>query len=106
MGAMVGCMGSQNQELHGKDARARVQAETREVHRKLGELYDLRARLSIEVQALMYEDVTEHYDRPNWVNKNWTEIHETPIKADQKRIAIRILTGVRSIRQYLKPWIP
>lgn len=43
---------SRNKDLHGADNLSRAQAETREVHRKLRELYDLRSRLSNEVQVL------------------------------------------------------
>jgi exonuclease III len=92
---------SRNKDLHGEDARSRAAAETREVHRKLRELYDIRAQLSDAVQALMYEEVTDHYDRPNWFNKNWIAIHEPLIHADRKRVATRIKAGVRSIRQFL-----
>ena len=92
---------SRNKDLHGADARSRAQVETREVQRKLRELYDLKARLSTGVQALLFNDVTEHYDRPNWVNKNWIAIHEPVIKADLKRVATRIQAGTRSIRQFL-----
>ncbi|KAI2490364.1 hypothetical protein MHU86_24204 [Fragilaria crotonensis] len=92
---------SRNRDLHGEDARSRAQAETREVHRTLRELYDYRARLSTEVQNLMYADVTEHFGRPLWVNKNWIAVHEPLIRADLKRVATRIRAGTRSIRQYL-----
>ena len=88
---------SRNKDLHGADERSRAQAETRELHRKLRELYDLRARLSTEVQALLCEEVTSHYDRPNWVNKNWIAIHEPLIKAGLKQVATRIIAGMRSI---------
>lgn len=94
---------SRNQDLHGADERSRAQAETREVHRKLRELYDYKARLSSEVQTLLHEDITEHFDRPLWVNKNWIAIHEPLIKADLKRVMTRIRAGTRSIRQYLRP---
>ena len=92
---------SRNKDLHGADAHSRSQAETREVHRTLRELYDLRPRLSTEVQALLYAEVTEHYDKPNWTNKNWIAIHEPLLRADVKRVATRIQAGVRSIRQFL-----
>ena len=92
---------SRNKDLHGDDARSRAAAETREVHRKLRELYDLRAQLSDEVQAYLYAEVTEHYECPNCFNKNWIAIHEPLLHADRKRVATRIKAGVRSIRQYL-----
>lgn len=97
---------SRNKDLHGADERSRAQAETRELQRKLRELYDLKAQLSTAVQDLMYEEVTEHYDRPNWVNKNWIAIHEPVIKADLKRVATRIRAGTRSIRKFLISLVP
>ena len=92
---------SRNQDRHGADAKAKAQAEAREAHRKLRELYDLKARLSPEVQATMYDDVLEHYEQPTWVINNWIKIHEPLIKADLKRIATRVKAGMRSIREFL-----
>ena len=97
---------SRNQDLHGADAKAKAQAEEREAHRKLRELYDLRARLSPAVQATMYEDILQHYEQPTWVINNWIKIHEPLIKADLKRITTRMKAGIKSIRQYLITLVP
>ena len=63
-----------------------TRAETREVHLKLRELFDLRAHLSIEVQALLHDEVMEHYDKPNWVRKKRIANHKLLVKADLKRL--------------------
>jgi hypothetical protein len=92
---------SRNKDLHGSDAKSRAQAEERDVHRTLRDLYDLRNRLDPHVQAVMYADVADHYDRPTWFNQNWVAIHEPLIRENLKQVAVRTKAGVKSIRQFL-----
>ena len=92
---------ARNKDLHGADAHHRALAETREVHRDLRDLYDHRARLDPQVQAVMYDDIIEHYSRPTWFNQNWISIHGPLIRDNLKRVAARAKAGMKSIRQYM-----
>ena len=92
---------ARNKDLHGADAHQRALAEEREVHRDLRDLYDLRARLDPQVQAMMYDDIVEHYSRPTWFNQNWIAIHGPLIRDNLKRAAERAKSGMNSIRQYM-----
>ena len=91
---------SRNKDLHGADAAARAQAEAREVHRTLRDLYDLRNRLDPHVQACLYEDVAYHNAQTTWFNQNWIAIHEPMIRANLKQITVRTTAGVQSIRRF------
>jgi hypothetical protein len=97
---------SRNKDLHGADAKSRANAESREVHRTLRDLYDMRHRLDPHVQACLYDNVADHYNRTTWFNQNWIAIHEPMIRANMKQIAVRTTAGVRSIRQFLVSLIP
>ena len=94
---------SRNKALHGADAQSRAQAETREVHRTLHELYDLRNRTDPHVQALFHNHITDHMARPTWFNQNWIAVHGPLIRENVQQATARAKAGMRSIRQFLIP---
>jgi hypothetical protein len=87
--------------LHGADTRQRADAETREVHCDLRDLYDLRGRLDSHVQGLFHDELATHYGRPTWFLRNWIAIHEPLIRDNLRQVTERAKAGVRSIRQYM-----
>jgi hypothetical protein len=64
-----------NTDLHGENSNARARAEREEVERTLREIYDLRAQMEPSVQQLLCKEVSDHFAKPLWYNKNWLAIH-------------------------------
>ena len=91
---------SRNNDLHGADAAARAKAATREVHRTMRELYDLRSRVEGSLQPLFFPTLQEHLDQPTWVNQNWIAVHGPLIRDNVKQVTARAKAGMRSIRSY------
>ena len=92
---------SRNKDLHGSDAKSRAQAEERETHRTLRELYDLRPRADPHVQNLFHVDITEQLARPIWHTQNWIAINGTVIRENVRKATARAKAGMRSIRDYM-----
>ena len=93
---------SRNKDLHGFDAKTKAQAETREAHRTLRELYDLRPRTEPHVQQLYHEDITEQLARPIWHTQNWIAINGSIIRDNVRQVTARAKTGMKSIREYMR----
>jgi acid phosphatase class B len=92
-----------NKDLHGTNETARARAEREEVERTLRDVYDLREQMEPSVQQLLCRDITEHFAKPLWFNKNWLAIHGPLVKKSIKRAKQKAIQGVRSIRQYFTP---
>jgi hypothetical protein len=92
-----------NKDLHGATESARSRAEREEVERTLRDIYDLRSQAEPSVQQLLCRDITDHFARPLWYNKNWLAIHGPLVKQSIKRAKKKAIQGVRSIRQYFAP---
>jgi hypothetical protein len=92
-----------NTDLHGEDISARARAEREEVERTLREIYDLRAHMEPSVQKMLCQEVTEHFAKPLWYNKNWLAIHGALVKKSIKRAKKNAIQGVRSTQQYFTP---
>ena len=91
---------SRNKDVHGADTAARAKAATREVHRTLRELYDLKNRVETPLKSLFFPTLQEHLDQPTWVNQNWISIHSALIRDNVKQVTTRAKAGMRSIRSY------
>jgi exonuclease III len=92
-----------NHDLHGENASKRARAEREEVERTLRDIYDMRAQMEPSVQQLLCNDITNHFAKPLWYNKNWVAIHGPLVKTSIKRAKKKAIQGVRSIRQYFTP---
>ena len=92
-----------NHDLHGATESARSRAEREEVERTLRDIYDLRSQAEPSVQQLLCRDLTDHFNRPLWYNKNWLAIHGPLVKQSIKRAKKKAIQGVRSLRQYFAP---
>ena len=91
---------SRNKDLHGADAVARAKAATREVHRTLRELYDLRNRVDNSLRPLFFPTLQAHMDQPTWVTQNWISLHASLIRDNVKHATARAKAGMRSLRSY------
>ena len=89
-----------NKDLHGATESTRARAEREEVERTLRDIYDMRAQMEPSVQQLLCQDITTHFAKPLWYNKNWLAIHGPLVKQSIKRAKKKAIQGVRSIRQY------
>lgn len=92
-----------NDALHGKDAADQHRAEQREIRRRLEQVYDSRSQMEPSVQELLCLDIQTHLQRPTWVNKNWLSIHTPLVQASIRRVRVKAIQGVRSIRTYFGP---
>ena len=90
-----------NRDLHGSDAKSRAQAESREAHRTLRDLYDLRSRTDPHVQRVFHQDIHEHLAQPTWHTQNWIAVHGPLIRNNVRMASERAKAGMRSIRDYL-----
>ena len=91
---------SRNKDLHGADAAARAKAATREAHRTLRELYDLRSRVEGSLGSIFFPTLQDHMDQPTWVNQNWISMHASLIRDNVKQATARAKAGMRSLRSY------
>ena len=57
------------------NSNARARAEREEVERTLREICDLRAQMEPSVLQLLCKEVSDHFAKPLWYNKNWLAIH-------------------------------
>ena len=93
-----------NNDLHGADKREKAQADRTEVERTLREIYDIKCQLEPSVQQLLCQDITDHFNKSVWFNKNWLAIHAPLVTImSLKRVKTRAIQGVRSIRSYFTP---
>ena len=92
-----------NKDLHGSTETAKTRAEREEVERTLRDIYDLKEQMEPSVQQLLCQEITEHFAKPLWFNKNWIAIHGPLVKQSIKRAKKKAIQGVRSIRQYFSP---
>ena len=83
--------------VHGGDLGG---VEREEVERTLRDIYDMRAQMELSVQQLLCQNITTHFAKPLWYNKNWLAIHGPLVKQSIKRAKKKAIQGVRSIRQY------
>jgi hypothetical protein len=89
-----------NKDQHGSTESTRARTEREEVERTLRDIYDLREQMEPSVQQLLCRDVTDHFVKPLWFNKNWLAVHGTLVKKSVRRAKKKAIQGVRSIRQY------
>lgn len=92
-----------NESLHGKDNTAQAEAETKEVKRRLVEIYDLRAQMEPSAQELLCQDLQQHMLKPTWATTNWLNIHRPLFQASLRRVKTRAIQGDRNIRTYFAP---
>jgi hypothetical protein len=90
----------QNNYLHGANESMRARAEREETERTLRDINDLREQMEPSVQQLLCKDLTDHFAKPLWFNKNWLPIHGPLVKTSVRRAKKKAIQGVRSIRQY------
>jgi hypothetical protein len=89
-----------NSDLHGATESSRARAEREEVERSLREIYDMREQMEPSVQQLLCQDITNHFAKPLWFNKNWLAIQGPLVRQSVKNAKKKAIQGVRSIRQY------
>ena len=89
-----------NSDLHGATESSRARAEREEVERSFREIYDMREQMEPSVQQLLCQDITNHFAKPLWFNKNWIAIHGPLVRKSVKTAKKKAIQGVRSIRQY------
>ena len=89
-----------NADLHGDTETSKTRAEREDVERTLRDIYDLRAQMEPSVQRLLCQEITDHFAKPLWFNKNWLAIHGPLVKQSIKRAKKKAIQGVRSIRQH------
>ena len=92
-----------NNDLHGTNETAKARADREETERALRDIYDLRDQMEPSVQQLLCRELTDHFAKPLWFNKNWLAIHGPLVKQSVKRAKKKAMQGVRSIRQYFTP---
>jgi hypothetical protein len=89
-----------NREVHGHDERTRLEITTREVKQQLSEIYQHRTLYETHVQKLLHADVMDHEQHSMRVTQNWLSMN-APISRDSyRRLKRRVITGMRSIRDY------
>jgi hypothetical protein len=91
---------SRNQDVHGRDASGKRNAERRELRRQLEHIYAQRTMMEPRVQEMLLENAEAHEEHPHHVTKNWLRIHTAIFKASVRRVKTLALRGVRSIRTY------
>jgi hypothetical protein len=89
-----------NNDVHGHDASASVQAEKRDVKRQLEQIYKARSQLEPSVQSLLHRDIHQHLQQPSWVVKNWLNINTPLFQTSIRRARKNATRGMRSIRTY------
>jgi hypothetical protein len=89
-----------NQDVFGHDAATIAMAETKEVKRRLIQIYDQRFQMEPSAQSLLCADIEAHFQQPTWVVKNWLLIHSPVFQASILRARTNATRGVRSIRSY------
>ena len=89
-----------NHDQHGSTESTRQRIERVEVERTLQDIYDLREQMEPSVQQVLCRDITDHFAKPLWFNKNWLAVHGPLVKQSIKRAKKKAIQGVRSIRQY------
>ena len=92
-----------NKDLHGATGSAKTSAARLEVERTLRDIYDLREQMEPSVQQLLCRDITDHFAKPLWYNRNWLAVHGPLVKKSVQRAKKKAIQGVRSIRQYFFP---
>ena len=92
-----------NNDLHGATESAKTSAARMEVERTLRDIYDLREQMKPSVQQLLCRDITDHFAKPLWYNRNWFAVHGPLVKKSVQRAKKKAIQGVRSIRQYFFP---
>jgi hypothetical protein len=91
---------SRNKDQHGSNESTRHRLEREEVERTLCELYDLKAQMEPSVQQVLCQDITDHFNKPLWYNKNWLAVHGPLVKQSIRRAQKKAIQGVKLIRQY------
>jgi hypothetical protein len=89
-----------NQDVFGHDAATIALAETKEVKRRLVQIYDQRAHMEPSAQSLLCADIEAHFQQPTWVVKNWLLLNTSVFQASIIRARTNATRGVRSIRSY------
>ena len=92
-----------NKDLYGDNESSRARAEREEVEGTLRDIYNLREQMEPSIQKLLCQEITDHFAKPFWFNKNWLAIHGPLVKNSIKRAKKKAIQGVRSIRQYFTP---
>ena len=89
--------------MYGKDEATRVQAEKREVTRRLASIYDQRHNMEPSAQELLFPYLHTHLEQPMWVIKNWITIKGPTFAQILRTVKARAILSVRSIRDYFAP---
>jgi hypothetical protein len=89
-----------NQDVFGHDSATSLSAETKEVKRRLVQIYDQRSLMEPSAQSLLCADIEAHSQQPTWVVKNWLLINAPVLQASILRARTNATRGVRSIRSY------
>jgi hypothetical protein len=84
------------------DVSTKATAERKEVERSLTAVYDLKMHLEPSVQRLLCKEISDHFAKPLWYNKNWLVVHRPFILACLKRVKEKAIQGVKSIRHYFE----
>lgn len=92
-----------NEEIHGRDETTRIQLEWRRIDGELRELYACRNQMETNVQALLFQEVHEHIQKPHWVTQNWLAVNGPVFRENIRRTRQKAIEGVRSIRSYFLP---
>ena len=92
-----------NADVYGKDEATRVQAEKREVTRRLASIYDQRHNMEPSAQELLFPYLHTHLEQPMWVIKNWITIKGPTFAQSLRTVKARAILNVRSIRDYFAP---
>jgi hypothetical protein len=89
-----------NQDVFGHDAATIALAETKEVTRRLGQLYDQRLQMEPSAQSLLCKEIQDHLQHPTWVIRNWLTTHAPVFQTSILRARKQATSGARSIRTY------
>ena len=91
---------ARNSDLHGATESLQARAEREEVERSLRDIYDMRDRVEPSVQKLLCQDITNHFAKPLWFNKNWLAIHGPLVRQSVRNAKKKAIQGVRSTPGY------
>ena len=71
--------------MHRANETVKARADREETERTLRDIYDLRDQMEPSVQQLLCRELTDHFAKPLWFNKNWLAIHGPLVKQSVKR---------------------
>jgi hypothetical protein len=92
-----------NQELHGCDAKTRAESERIDVRHQLRGIYHHKHHMEPRVQELLFDNVEQHYAVPTAITRNWLAIDTGLVRESMRRVKVKAIQGVRSIRTCFAP---